>query len=102
MNQAAKIALLKSEYSQDSIGQWTETRDERNVFAYVSSVSMVEFYNAGLQGFKPEYRMLVWRSEYEGEELLTYKDKTYTIYRTYERDDGRIELYVTERKGAEV
>lgn len=102
MNQAAKIALLKSEYSQDSIGQWTETHEDKNVFAYVSSVSMAEFYNAGLQGFKPEYRFLVWRTEYDGEELLTYNSKTYAIYRTYERDDGRIELYVTERKGAEV
>lgn len=50
---------------------------------------------------KPEYRFLVWNYEYEGEETLEYDEKTYSVYRTYIRDDGRIELYVTLRKGDE-
>lgn len=101
MNQAAKIALLTTEYSQDWLGEWVETTTPRNVFAYVSSVGMNEFYQAGLQGMKPEYRFLIWTTEYEGEELLTYNDVVYSIYRTYLRDDGRVELYVTKRKGEE-
>lgn len=101
MNQAAKIALVKTEYAQDSIGEWTETASKKNVFAYVSSVTMTEFYQAGLQGMKPEFRFLIWLSEYDGEETLEYDGKIYTIYRTYIRDDGRVELYVTLRKGEE-
>ena len=69
MNQAAKIALLTTEYSQDGLGEWVETSTPRDVFAYVSSVGMNEFYQAGLQGMKPEYRFLIWTTEYEGEEL---------------------------------
>ena len=101
MNQAAKIALLKTTYTQDDLGEWIEASEEVNVFAYVSSVTMSEFYQAGLQGMKPEYRFLIWQTEYSGEELLKYDDNIYSIYRTYLRDDGRIELYVTLKKGEE-
>ena len=68
---------------------------------FVESISMNEFYQAGMQGFKPEYRMTVWLNEYSGQDILSYNDKIYSIYRTYRTDDGRIELYVTERKGDE-
>lgn len=101
MNLAEKITLLAIEYEQDDLGEWVETRTETEVFALVESVTMSEFYQAGMQGFKPEYRMTVWMTEYSGQKLLEYGDKTYTIYRSYRRDDGRIELYVTERKGDE-
>lgn len=83
------------------MGEWEETRTETPVFADVESITMNEFYQAGLQGFKPEYRMAVWQSEYSGEELLEYNGKTFNVYRTYRRDDGRVELYVNEKKGAE-
>ena len=101
MNLAEKISLISIEYTQDDIGEWVEARTETEVFAFVESVSMSEFYQAGMQGFKPEFKMSVWKSEYSGQDLLEYNDKIYTVYRTYRRDDGRIELYVTERKGAE-
>lgn len=101
MNLAEKIALISIEYTQDDLGEWAETRTETDVFALVESVSMSEFYQAGMQGFKPEYKMTVWMTEYSDQELLEYKGKTFDVYRTYRRDDGRIELYVTERKGDE-
>ena len=101
MNRAAKIALNTTEYVQNALGEWEKTVTPHNVFAYVESVSMSEFFQAGLQGFKPEYRFLIWLQEYNNEETLVYNEKTYTIYRSYLRDDGRIELYVTLRKGEE-
>ena len=59
MNLAHKITLLTSEYTQDAIGQWIKTVTETEVFATVSSVTMSEFYQAGLQGMKPEFRMTI-------------------------------------------
>ena len=101
MNHAYKITLLTSKYTQDAIGQWVKTVEETDVFGLVSSVTMSEFYQAGMQGFKPDFRITIWMTEYHDEEELVYNDKLYSIYRTYIRDDGRIELYVTERKGDE-
>lgn len=101
MNHAYKITLLTSKYTQDAIVQWVKTVEETDVFGLVSSVTMSEFYQAGMQGFKPDFRITIWMTEYHDEEELVYNDKVYSIYRTYIRDDGRIELYVTERKGDE-
>lgn len=101
MNLAEKIALITTEYGQDDLGEWTETQTKTEVFAMVNSVTMNEFYNAGLQGFKPDYRFTVWLNEYDDQELVEYKNKIYAVYRSYRRDDGRIELYVNEKKGEE-
>ena len=101
MNLAEKIALVSIEYTQDDLGEWTEELKETEVFARIESVSMNEFYQAGLQGFKPEYKFTIWMNEYSGQELLKYGEKLFAIYRTYRRDDGRLELYVNERKGDE-
>jgi SPP1 family predicted phage head-tail adaptor len=101
MNLAEKIALISTEYTQDDLGEWTETQTKTEVFAMVNSVTMSEFYNAGLQGFKPDFRFMVWMNEYADQELVEYKGKVYSVYRTYRRNDGRIELYVNEKKGEE-
>lgn len=101
MNIAEKIALISIEYEQNDLGDWEEKRTETNVFGLIESVSMSEFYQAGLQGFKPDHKITVWMSEFDGQKLLEYKNEIYDIYRTYRRDDGRMELYVTLRKGDE-
>lgn len=101
MNRAEKISLISIEYAQDDIGEWVETQTKTDVFAYVESVSMSEFFQAGLQGFKPDYRFAVWMTEYSDEELIEYNSKLYDVYRTYKRDDGRIEIYVRAKKGVE-
>ena len=101
MNLAEKIALISIEYEQDDLGEWTEVQTKKEVFALIGSVSMSEFYQAGLQGFKPDFRFAIWRTEYSNEELVEYNGKIFNVYRTYIRDDGRIELYVNEKKGDE-
>jgi len=101
MNLAEKIALVSIEYTQDDLGEWIKTQTKTEIFGWVDSVSMNEFYQAGMQGFKPEYKFTVWMQEYGNQELIEYNEKLYVVYRTFRRNDGRIELYVTERKGEE-
>lgn len=101
MNLAEKIALVSIEYAQDDLGEWTETRTNTEIFGWVESVSMSEFYQAGMQGLEPEYKITIWMQEYGGQDLVEYNSKIYSVYRTFRRSDGRLELYVTERKGEE-
>ena len=101
MNLAEKIALVSIEYAQDDLGEWTETRTNTEIFGWVESVSMSEFYQAGMQGLEPEYKITIWMQEYGGQDLVEYNSKIYSVYRTFRRSDGRLELYVTERKGDE-
>lgn len=99
MNIAEKIYLQTIAYTVDSIGQRVETVSETEVFALVESVSQTEFFDAGEKGLKPEFRFVVWLTEYEGQENLRYGSDVYSVYRTYRRNDGRIELYTQKRVG---
>ena len=101
MNRTEKITLIASEYVQDDIGEWVETPIRRDIFARIDSVSAAEFFNAGLQGMRPDYRFLIWRNEYKGEQIVEYRNDLFDVYRTYNRNDNRIELYVNSRKGVE-
>lgn len=100
MNQAQKIKLISKTYAMTSgIGIRTAIESKISTFAIRHSVSQTEFYNAGLQGFKPEARFDVYQTEYSGEDELEVNEERLTIYRTFDRDDGRVELYATKRKG---
>ena len=93
MNIAEKISLVTKTYSVDSIGQRVETRSTKEIFALVESASQSEFFNGGQNGLRPEYKFTVLLNEYGGQETLMYKSVEYDIYRTYRRNDGRIELH---------
>lgn len=93
MNIAEKISLVTKAYTTDSIGQRVETRSTTDVFALVESASQSEFFNGGQNGIRPEYKFTVLIQEYSGQDLLTYNGTDYSIYRTYRRNDGRIELH---------
>lgn len=99
MNIAEKIYLQTIAYTVDSIGQRVETVSETEVFALVESISQTEFFDAGEKGLKPEFKFCVWLTEYEGQENLRYGSDVYSVYRTYRRNDGRIELYTQKRVG---
>ncbi len=101
MNQIKQIKLISKEYTLNNIGVPIETESYRVVFASMYSVSQVEFYRAGQEGLKPQAVYAVRFPEYQGEDEIEADGERLTIYRTYIRVDGRIELYVTKRKGAE-
>lgn len=99
MNIAETIYLQTLAYTVDSIGQRTATVSEKAVFAKVESISMSEFFQAGVTGLKPDLKFTVWLTEYEGQENLRYGTDVYSVYRSYRRKDGRIELYTQKRVG---
>ena len=97
----SEIVLVgKVAQDKDALGQLVRVDSKTTVYANVESVTQTEFMQAGQMGFKPELRFLVWRSEYSGETLVDYKGNRYSIYRTYEATNGRIELYAERRVGS--
>lgn len=95
-----EIKLVKKTYSQNAIGEPVATETERTVYANVSSVSEREFFDAGQSGLKPDRKFIIKTCEYDHETIIICGTDRFSVYRTYERDDGRIELY-TERKVGE-
>ena len=67
----------------------------REVFCEVKSVRRSEFYGAMAIGVEPELVFKVFvREEYQGERLLRFENQRYEIIRTFDTDDGGVELTV--------
>ena len=105
MNQAKKISLISSAYTYSSIGVPVATETKKDVFAFVFSVGRTEFFTAGQQGLKPDAVYAVRSTEYNGQKEIEVNvngvNERFAIYRTYDRTDGRTELYASGRKGVQ-
>lgn len=86
------------------MGQKVYTTKARTVFATMTSISRAEwtsYSQAGRAGLVPAYVATIFFGDYEGENECVYDGKTYGIYRTYERDDEQVELYLEKKAGLE-
>lgn len=92
------ISLISETKVKNSLGVYSTEYVYKQVFCNVTSVTASEFFDGGRSGFKPEYRMSMFRGDYNDEKLLEYNGLTYAIYRTYKGGTDRVDLYV-ERKG---
>ena len=96
------ICLLPTFTTQDDLGNSIENNEAiegRKIFAEKNSVKQSEFYQAAMAGLKPEIVFLMWTHSYKGETKLKYKGKIYTIIRTFERPEGKMELYCEVKAG---
>ncbi|MBJ8027759.1 phage head closure protein [Bacillus cereus group sp. N21] len=85
---------------EDELGQKEEIKTfSRQVFCEKKSVPQSEFFQAGQSGIKASCVLLVHTFDYQDERKVKYHSKEYSIYRTYERDDERIELYCEVKAG---
>ena len=99
MERIIKLIGIGSATTVDSIGQYVSNTTEVSVIAQIRDITQSEFSSAGLVGFKPAKKFRVRSWEYCGERLVEYDGVTYSVYRTYLADDGRMELYTEERTG---
>lgn len=98
MDRSDKITLVAQTFVKDEYGVQRPTEERRDVYCQVDSVTRSEFYEGGRAGLNPEYRFTMFFGDYDGEEIVIYNGKAYSVYRTYIARDDRLELYV-ERKG---
>ena len=98
MDRSDVISLISVTTSIDNRGVPRKVEQSKQVYCSVSSVSASEFFEGGRNGLNPEYRMTMFRYDYNGEPIVEYNGQRYSIYRTYIGKNDMIELYV-ERKG---
>ena len=98
MDRSDIITLYADQISYDQYGVAQTIRTGREVFCKVDSVTRSEFFEAGKSGLNPEYRITMFFGDYDGESLVGYNGRMYSVYRTYMAKTDIIELYV-ERKG---
>lgn len=101
MDRSIVFYLLTTTEWQDELKQWQRTVEKREVFGQLSSVTANEFFAGGQNGFKPEFRIVMFEPDYHGEDNLEYDGKVYSVYRTYHAKNDMIELYCEKRAGDE-
>ena len=94
------VYLHRKIYGEDEYGVKRSKEIDREVFAYISSVSANEFFEGGRNGLNPEIRVTIFDGDYHDEETLIWNGVAYRVYRTY-RGTDQIDLYAERRKGAE-
>lgn len=92
------IRLVATTTVKDEYGVDRTVKTARDVFCKVRSASRAEFFDGGRNGLNPEYSFVMFAADYQGETIVEYEGKTYSVYRTYRTDADYIEIYV-ERKG---
>lgn len=94
------ITLISETIAQDAIGNCIKTESETEVFAEMLSISRAEFFNAGQQNLVPKLAFAVHDFEYSGEKVVVYKDKKYSVYRTYHNPNTeKTEIYLIRKAG---
>lgn len=92
--------LISITNTPNEFGGWEEASVlRRPVFCKIESVTRAEFFEAAKTGLKPEFRIVVFSGDYNGETECIYNGKTYSIYRTYHGNGDDVELYVEEKAG---
>ena len=102
MDRSDIITLYADTVSYDDYGVAVKTRTARDVYCKVDSVTRAEFFEAGRSGLNPEYRITMFFGDYEGETIVGYNGRNYSVYRTFQAKTDIIELYVERRAGTDI
>lgn len=98
MDRSDVLTLVAHTKTQDEFGRWITTDTTHDVYVQVDSITRAEYFDAGRNGHNPEFRFRMFSGDYNGEPVCFYHNMPFAIYRTYQRRNDIIELYV-ERKG---
>ena len=101
MRRDVPIVLIKEAYTQDALGVPVVSESSVELVAKITSVSAAEWFEGGRAGLNPEFRAEIYAAEYEGQKILEKDGVRYAIYRTYQKNIDRIELYCELKKGTE-
>lgn len=99
MDRSEVIYLIGISYTTDTLGQKIPVEKSTMRYCQLSSVSQSEWFEAGRNGLKAEYRAVLDAEEYAGEEIAEINGVRYGIYRTYRTKSDTIELYLERKAG---
>lgn len=98
MEERVVINLIGEEYNAEYMGVPVATETKSKAYALLSNVSMTEITEGGRLGLNPECRFSLFFGDYNGQKIVEYADKRYTVYRAPKFGDTVV-LYCEYRKG---
>ncbi|MCP3025413.1 phage head closure protein [Halobacillus sp. A5] len=87
-----ELTLIHVSYEEDEIGNQKKVEEKRTILCNVNSISKSEFYDASVQGIKPEIEFIINKFEYENESKVEFEGVKYSVIRTYSINFEEIEL----------
>lgn len=99
MDRSRVCKLISETFTENQYGVPVPTETEREVFCNVRSISQSEWFEGARNGLNPEFQVIVFQYDYDGEEIVELEKERYTVYRTYVRADEMIELYLERKQG---
>lgn len=94
------LVLLSETMTKNEYGINVPTTTRTEVFCEVHSVTRAEVFEGGRNGLNPQFQFTIFNGDYNGESIVEYQEKTYSIYRTYQvPGTDYIELYVERKVG---
>lgn len=90
MRHSEIVYLITQTTVADAVGNQTKVDTERKVYANKNDISITEFYNAGVNGMKPEKRFAIKSFEYNGERKLKHENTLYDIIRVSEKGENTV------------
>lgn len=91
--------LMSSTIVVDDLLQEIEITLPELVYCAPVSIGQHEFSISVQAGLKSKLTLIIDHDEYDGEKEVEYNRVKYSVYRTYVRSDGDIELYCEVRTG---
>lgn len=103
MDKSIYFKLVSYSYVPEN-GKMVQAETETPVFGFKASVSQQEYFAAFNAGLRAEYLITMFSPDYENQKVLRLEENgvwvDYDIYRTYEKQNEQIELFVTKRNMA--
>lgn len=94
------LCLVSETFTKDAFGVPIPTKEKRQIFCRVESVTRQEYAAAGRNGLNPSQEFVVAAADYQGERVLEWRGKIYAVYRTYQvPGTDYLELYVQREGG---
>lgn len=91
--------LLSTTIMNDELLQEIELTLPELVYCAPANIGQREFSITVQAGLKSQLTLIIDNEEYDGEKEVEYNRVKYSIYRTFVRSDGDIELYCEKRMG---
>lgn len=99
MDKSRILTLISTTYTKDALMQQVPQEKSTDVFCDVTSVSAEEMLAAGQSGLRPEWRVIMFAYDYNGQQIVELNGVRYSVYRTYLGRNETIELYLERKAG---
>jgi SPP1 family predicted phage head-tail adaptor len=87
-----ELTLINQTHVSDAVGNQIPVETDAVILCGLKSVARAEFYNAALNGLKPEMVFVVHAYEYDGQKKVEFGSVRYNVIRTHEPNFEELEL----------